>query len=145
MQTEYTLSVNNIDLYYEVHGNGFPLLLLHGFTGSGAALVPIFEPFTNTHQLIIPDLRGHGKSTNPMKKFTHTQATQDIFALLDHLNIKQCNAVGFSAGGNILLHMATQQPALINSMALVSTTPYYPKEARVFMNQFAVADRTKEE
>jgi len=140
---EQTISLNGINLYYEVHGTGYPLLVLHGFTGSGAELVPLFDSLTETHQLIIPDLRGHGRSTNPTKKFTHRDAANDLLELLQHLNIHECSAIGFSAGGNILLHMATLQPNKIRSMAIVSATPYYPDQARECMKQFTIESRTK--
>lgn len=127
------ISVNGIELYFEIHGTGAPLLLLHGFTGSGAALLPAFKELTKDHQLIIPDLRGHGRSTNPSNKFTHREAAADIFGLLDHLKLDSCYAIGFSAGGNILLHMAIQQPHRIKSMAVVSATPYFPEASRTIM------------
>lgn len=145
LMIQNTLTINAIDLYYEIHGTGKPLLLLHGFTGTGAALIPLFQDLTNNYQLIIPDLRGHGRSTNPSNQFTHRQAALDIFGLLDHLNISQVEASGFSAGGNILLHMATQQPDRIKNMAIVSATPYFPDEARNIMRQFKIKDRSQEE
>src|SRR5438067_2094013 len=95
-KSENTLSINDFDMYYEIHGKGFPLLFLHGFTGSGAALIQGFQHLSSNYQLIIPDLRGHGRSTNPSKKFTFKQAALDIFALLDYLHVPQCYAVGFS-------------------------------------------------
>lgn len=94
-----TLSINGFDLYYEIHGKGFPLLLLHGFTGSGANLLHEFSQLSKDFQLIVPDLRGHGRSTNPSKQFTFKQAALDIVALLDHFHISECFAVGFSGGG----------------------------------------------
>lgn len=139
------LSENGFDMYFEIHGTGSPLLLLHGFTGSGALLIPLFSQLADTHQLIIPDLRGHGRSTNPSKIFTHRQVALDMFALLDYLNIDKINAIGFSAGGNALLHMAIQQPNKIQTMALVSATPYYPKEARKLMQQFTVESQTSDD
>jgi len=57
--------------------------------------------------------------------------------LLDHLEIAACKGVGISAGGNILLHMATRQPDRITAMVLVSATPYFPAQARVIMSQYA--------
>jgi pimeloyl-ACP methyl ester carboxylesterase len=75
-----TLSINGFDMYYQIHGEGYPLLLLHGFTGSGTGLVKEFNQLSSNYQLIIPDLRGHGRSTNPSKKFTFRQVALDIFA-----------------------------------------------------------------
>jgi pimeloyl-ACP methyl ester carboxylesterase len=69
-QRSETISVNGMDMYYEVHGEGRPLLILHGFTGSGAGLAELFNELAKAYQLIIPDLRSHGRSTNPAKQFT---------------------------------------------------------------------------
>jgi len=132
-------------MYYEIHGKGSPLLLLHGFTGSGAGLVQGFNQLSSNYQLIIPDLRGHGRSTNPSKKFTFRQAALDISALLEHLNIPKCSAIGFSGGGCTLLQMAYQQPEKIISMAIVSAAPYFPRETREMMKQFSVEDKTEAE
>lgn len=145
MSSGKTLSVNGFDLYYEVHGEGAPLLLLHGFTGSGAGLAEIFKDLSKTHQLIIPDLRGHGRSTNPSNEYNFHQTALDIFALLDHLKINNCSAVGFSGGGMTLLHMAYQQPDRIRSMAIVSAAPYFPQSTRDFMKQVTVESHTSEE
>lgn len=137
--------MNGLDMYYEVHGKGTPLLLLHGFTGSGADLVSLFSDFANDHQLIIPDLRGHGRSNNPSDQFQFRQVALDLFALLDALEVKQCHAVGFSGGGCALLHMATQQADRIKSMALISATPYYPVATRALMRQYASMERSTDD
>lgn len=140
-----TIKINDIDLYYEIHGKGIPLLLLHGFTGSGAALIDLFHDMADEYQLIIPDLRGHGRSTNPSKIFFHKDAASDIEILLKHLHITKCSAVGFSAGGNILLQMAVQQNLILQNMIIVSATPYFPNQAREIMQQFTVESRSKED
>lgn len=140
-----TVRINEIDIYYEIHGTGTPLLLLHGFTGTGAALGELFNDMTREYQFIIPDIRGHGRSTNPSKLFTHRQAAFDIEELLKHLNISKCIAVGFSCGGNILLHMAVQQTNRIEKMIIVSATTYYPNQAREIMRQSTVEIKSKSE
>jgi pimeloyl-ACP methyl ester carboxylesterase len=83
--------------------------------------------------LIMPDARGHGKTTNPQKAITHRQCALDILALLDHLDIRECRAIGLSMGGNTLLHVATLQPERIRSMVLVSATMYFAEQARAIM------------
>lgn len=140
-----TLSINGFDMYYEIHGEGLPLILLHGFTGSGAGLVQGFKQLSEKYKLIIPDLRGHGRSTNPSKQFTFRQAGLDVAALLDHLNISQCSAIGFSGGGCVLLHVAYQQPEKIKSMTIVSAAPYFPQQTRNVMKQFGSQEKTEEE
>lgn len=139
------LRISDFDMYYEVHGNGIPLLLLHGFTGSGGDLLSLFESFTDQYQLIIPDLRGHGRSTNPSQEYTFKQSALDVFALLEHLNINNCNAVGFSGGGCTLLQMAIQKPDLFPAMALISATTHFPEQTQAIMHQFATTAKTEAE
>lgn len=128
-----TMGVNDIEMYYEVRGTGEPLLLLHGFGGCGSDWAPLTDSLAARYQLIIPDLRGHGGSTNPSGSFTHRQAALDVFALLDRLNVPRIKAMGFSTGGMTLLHMATQQPGRIDAMVLVGATHYFPEQARAIM------------
>lgn len=128
-----TISVNGMDMYYEVHGDGETLVLLHGFSRSGAIWKPFITEFSKHFQLIIPDLRGHGRSTNPSKSFTLRQSAQDVLALLDALHISRFRAIGISAGGMTLLHMATTQPERVESMVLVGATSYFPNQARAIM------------
>jgi pimeloyl-ACP methyl ester carboxylesterase len=98
-------------MYYEIHGAGEPLVLLHGGTGAGVNWGLIFKNAPACYRLIIPDLRGHGRSTNPSGGFTFRQSALDVFAMLDHLGIEKFKAIGTSLGAKTLLHVATQQPA----------------------------------
>src|SRR5258708_25274198 len=106
-----TVSINGIEMYYEIEGQGEPLVLLHGFTGLGSDWKLHFKEAPEGFSLIMPDLRGHGRSTNPAKTITLRQCALDVFALLDQLKIERFRAIGLSGGAKILLHMATQQPA----------------------------------
>ncbi|HEY6946583.1 MAG TPA: alpha/beta hydrolase [Candidatus Acidoferrum sp.] len=127
---------NGQQLYFEVHGTGEPLLLLHGFSGSSQDWIPSLAQWETQFQFILPDLRGHGHSGILSKPFRHEDAVTDMFALLDHLGIRACKGVGISAGGNVLLHMATKRPERITAMVLVSATPYFPAQARAIMSQY---------
>ena len=129
-----TVDVNGFEMYYEVVGEGEPLLLLHGFYTSGATWrPPVRARLAQNYQLIVPDLRGHGSSTNPAGQFTHRQAALDIFALLESLELERVKAIGISTGGMTLLHMATQQPDRIEAMVLIGSTIYFPEQARQIM------------
>lgn len=139
------LSINGFDMYYESHGNGEPLLILHGFSGSSAGLDEYFHEFIQDYKLIIPDMRGHGRSTNPERKFSFKQSAKDILALLDHLKIPTIKGVGFSGGGCALLQMAFQAPERISSMAIVSAAPYFPQETCAIMHQVNPETKSKEE
>ena len=131
-QKGQVVRINDIEMYYEIDGNmdGEPLLLLHGFTVSGEMWKPFRKDLGAHYKLIVPDLRGHGRSTNPTGKFTHRQAALDVFALLQTIGVKSFRAIGGSSGGMVLLHMATQQPDRLEAMVLVSATHYFPKEVR---------------
>jgi pimeloyl-ACP methyl ester carboxylesterase len=134
-----------MQMYYVLLGQGEPLVLLHGFTGSSSDWSLFFDDLVGEFQLVIPDLRGHGRSTNPSKEFSFRQCALDVFALLDHLGIERFKAIGLSGGGNTLLHMATQQPGRIAAMVLVSATSYFPEQARTVMQQFTIESRTDED
>ena len=131
--------LNGFTLHYEDRGAGDPLLLLHGGTGIGADWRLVFtggDP--DGFRAIVPDLRGHGRSTNPSKAFTFRQNAKDMFALLDCFGIERMKAIGMSAGAKTLLHMATQQPGRVETMVLVSATPYFPAPVRAAMAQLSV-------
>lgn len=135
-------AVNGCQIYYEVYGEGRPLLLLHGFKASGQFWKPFLGEFTKQYQVIVPDLRGHGRSTNPSKQFTHRFTALDMLALLDQLKLLQVDAIGVSSGAMTLLHMATQKPGRIGSMVLVSGTTYFPEQARAIMRLSTVEKMT---
>src|SRR5271165_3802613 len=99
-------------LYYETHGsaNSEPLVLLHGFTGSSQDWAPLAEEWAAHFQVIVPDLRGHGRSPNPAPTFRHDAAACDVLELLDGLGVRTFKGLGVSAGGNVLLHVATKYP-----------------------------------
>lgn len=129
-------SLNGVQLYFEIHGVGEPLLLLHGFGGCGQDWLPLTAEWSTQFQLIVPDLRGHGRSSHLSKPFRHDEAASDMFALLDHLNIASFKGLGISGGGNVLLHLATRQPGRVKAMVLVSATSYFPAQARPIMRQY---------
>ena len=128
-------SVNGMQMYYEVRGAGPPLVLLHGFFGCGQFWQPVLQQLSKHYRVVTPDLRGHGRSTNPSGEFTHRQSARDVFALLDRLGIRHFKAMGFSTGGMTLLHMATQQPDRVEAMILIGATIYFPEPARQIMNR----------
>lgn len=128
-------SVNGIQMYYEVHGEGDPLVLLHWWTGSSQSWEPFIVDLAKEYQLIIPDLRGHGRSTNPTSQFTFRQSALDVFALLDELKIDRFKAMGGSGGGLTLLHMATQQLARVEAMVLIGAPSYWSEQNRAFTRQ----------
>jgi pimeloyl-ACP methyl ester carboxylesterase len=129
-------TLNGVEVYYEVHGAGEPLFLLHGFLGCSQDWAALIAEWRDSFQLIVPDMRGHGRSSNPAGTFRHDEAAGDLLALLDHLQIARCKGLGVSGGGNVLLHVATRQPARVEAMVLVSATSHFPPQARPIMRSY---------
>lgn len=140
-----TITLDGMQMYYVLAGQGEPLVLLHGYTGASSDWAIYFDDLVKEYQLVIPDLRGHGRSTNPLKEFTFRQAARDLAALLDHLGIERFKAIGISGGGNLLLHFATQQPGRVVAMMLVSATTHCPEQARTFMRHYTIDQLPDEE
>jgi pimeloyl-ACP methyl ester carboxylesterase len=143
--TIHSVRVNDIEMYCEIRGEGEALLLLHGGGGIGANWNLIFHEPPPGYRLVIPDLRGHGRSTNPSGKFILRQSALDVLGLLDHLQIGNFYAIGLSLGAKTLLHMATQQPKRVEAMVLVSGAPYFPEQARVAMRTMVARQHTEAE
>lgn len=126
----FTAELNGMEMYYEVVGEGEPLVLLHGFLESGQKFSAFVPDLSARFKLIIPDLRGHGGSTNPSGEFTMQQSTDDILALMDHLGIERFKAIGFSAGAVTLLGVATKAPERVDAVVLIGAGMYYTTPCR---------------
>lgn len=131
--------INGIELHYEIHGEGEPLLWLHGGMGCGADWQHVYSEPPKGYRLIAPDLRGHGATANPSGAITFRQLARDVRALLQHLQLARVKAVGLSGGGIVLLHLATLDPGCVESMVVVSAPPYFPEQARAIQRQFSAA------
>jgi pimeloyl-ACP methyl ester carboxylesterase len=131
------IELNGFQMYYGIRGEGEPLLLLHGGMRIGADWQHVFPSDPDGYQIVIPDLRGHGRSTNPAGVFTFRQCASDVHSLLDHLDLARVKAIGMSMGAKTLLHMATSRPAQIEAMVLVSATPYFPRPLREAARAFS--------
>ena len=118
------VEINGVKIYYETYGEGKPLLMIHGFTITGKSWEPWIEDLSKKHKLIIPDLRGHGNSTNPSKKFTHKMSAIDMYGLMDHLEIDKFKAIGQSSRAMTLIHMATMDTTRISKLILVAGTTF---------------------
>jgi pimeloyl-ACP methyl ester carboxylesterase len=142
-----TVNVDRAALFVEERGTGKPLLLLHGMTGTGADWKRLFDldQLARQFRVIIPDARGHGRSTNPSGEFTFARCAHDVLAILDALGVGHIQAVGLSLGAQTLLHVATQTPSRITSMILVSATPRFPEATQGLFRSAALVERSPEE
>ena len=91
--------VNGIKLYFETHGAGRPLILLHGGLGAGEMFGPILPALTEHHEVILVDLQGHGRTADIDRPIDVRLMADDIGALIDHLGLEEPDLVGYSLGG----------------------------------------------
>ena len=112
--------VNGIDLYYETHGAGRPLILLHGGLGSGEMFGPILPALAEQHQVITPDLQGHGRTADIDRPIDIRLMADDIAALIEHLGLEKPDLVGYSLGGGVALQTAVKYPAMVGRLVAAS-------------------------
>ena len=118
--------LNGIDINYEVHGSGTPLVLTHGYSASLEMWLEQVPPLSAKYRLVMYDSRGHGKTTAPADMEQYSLARDyvaDELALMDHLGIEQAYIGGLSMGGMIAQEFAIQHPDRVNSLLLFDTGP----------------------
>jgi pimeloyl-ACP methyl ester carboxylesterase len=123
--------VNGINLYYETHGAGRPMILLHGGLGSGEMFGPILPALTDHHQVIAVDLQGHGRTADIDRPLDVRLMADDIAALIDHLGLQRPDVVGYSLGGGVALRVAISYPEkvgrLVAGSANIRRDAIYPE------------------
>lgn len=113
--------VNGVNIYYEVHGKGEPLVLIMGLGGPGSGWFFQIRAFRKHYKVIVLDNRGVGKSSKPEEPYTVRTMADDIIALMDRLDIDKAHIVGASLGGMIAQELAINYPERVNKLALVCT------------------------
>jgi pimeloyl-ACP methyl ester carboxylesterase len=119
--------VNGLQLYYETHGSGRPLVLLHGgLLTIGLTFGPLVEPLA-AERLVIPvELQGHGHTADTGRPMTIEALAGDVVALLDHIGIEQADLFGFSLGGLVACGVAVGAPARVGKLIVASADPHRP-------------------
>jgi pimeloyl-ACP methyl ester carboxylesterase len=112
--------VNGINLYYEIHGQGRPLILLHGGLMSGEAFGPLLPALAAKHQVIAVDLQGHGRTADIDRPIDFRLMGDDIAALIEHLKLDKPDIFGFSLGGGVAFQTAVRHPELVGRLVMVS-------------------------
>jgi pimeloyl-ACP methyl ester carboxylesterase len=120
-------SVNGLQLYYETHGTGRPLVLLHG----GLMTIdlnwgPLLEPLAAGRQVIAVELQGHGHTADTDRPMTIEALAGDVVALLDHLGIADADLFGFSLGGLVACAVALGSPTRVGKLIAASADPHRP-------------------
>jgi len=107
------VQVNGLNVYYEVHGTGTPVILLHGGLETCQMWAPVIPSFSMNYQAITPDTRGHGRTDNPSGRFSYALLAEDIAQFIQALGLQNPLLVGYSDGGQTALHMAMTYPGLV--------------------------------
>jgi pimeloyl-ACP methyl ester carboxylesterase len=122
-QTGHYATVNGLKMYYEIHGSGRPLVLLHG---GGSTIMSTFgrilPELAKTHQVIAAELQAHGHTPDIDRPLSFEQDAADVAALLKQLHIEKADLMGFSNGGTTALQIAIRHPELVNKLVLAATT-----------------------
>ena len=115
------VQVNDIDLFYDIKGQGEPILLIAGFLCDHTYWSLIMPSLVKEYQVIRVDNRGMGRSSAPDSPYTIQQMADDMAGLLDHLEINQVHVVGHSMGGKIAQELVLNHPPRVKSLILIST------------------------
>jgi pimeloyl-ACP methyl ester carboxylesterase len=113
-------AVNGINLYYETHGSGRPMILLHGGLGSGEMFGPTLPALAANHQVIVVDLQGHGRTADIDRPIDISLMADDIGALIDHLRLDKPDLVGYSLGGGVAFWTAVKHPEKVGRLVMAS-------------------------
>jgi len=117
------VAANGANYYYELHGSGEPLLLLHGGLGSIDLFEPDLAALSRDRRVIAVDLYGHGRTALTDRPIDLVDMGDDMAVVLDQLDVTQADVMGYSLGGGVALRVAVQHPELVRRLVLVST-PY---------------------
>ena len=113
-------SVNGLRMYYEIHGAGAPLVLLHGGVGGLEMFGPNLAAFAETRKVIAVDLQGHGRTADIDRPLRYEFMADDIAALIEHLGLERADVVGYSLGGGVALQTAIRHPEAVRKLVVIS-------------------------
>lgn len=116
-------AVADVEIYYELDGEGEPLMLLHGLGSSGSSWALQRDVFAEKYRVIVPDGRGHGRSSKPSGPYSVSMFAADMIGLLDRLGITAVHLVGLSLGGMIGFQMAVDYPERLKSLTVINSGP----------------------
>ncbi|NGX50857.1 MAG: 3-oxoadipate enol-lactonase 2 [Chlamydiae bacterium] len=119
--------VNEIEIYYEVHGEGPPLLCISGFSHHLKTWLPFIDLLSKSYQMILFDNRGSGRSSAPPPPYTIEMLADDLAGLMDALNIKSAFMLGSSMGGAVIQTLALKDPKRVKKGVLISPFAELPR------------------
>ncbi len=114
--------VNGLRMYYEVHGTGQSLVVLHGAFMTIGAMGAFVPELAEARQVVAVELQGHGHTADIDRPLSYEQMADDVAALLRHLGIEQADVFGYSMGGGAALQLAMRHPALVRKLVVASAS-----------------------
>lgn len=117
------LCINNVNIYYEVSGQGEPLLFIHGLASSSRSWKKQIPVFSQHYRVITFDIRGHGRSDKPLGLYSIELFAADAVELMNALGISSAHVVGFSMGGMVGFQLAVDVPEMVKSLVAVNSCP----------------------
>lgn len=112
--------VNGVEVYYQIHGTGKPLMLLHGGLGAYEMFGPVLPMLTEKHQVIGVDLQAHGRTRPFDRPMTHANMATDVAELIKWLGYDKIDVVGYSMGAEVLMRVAIDHPEVVDRLVLIS-------------------------
>src|ERR671917_286621 len=114
--------VNGLKMYYEIHGTGEPLVVLHGAYMTIDSMGEVVPGLARSRQIIAVELQGHGRTADVDRPLSYEQMADDTAALLRHLGIEQADVFGYSMGGGVALQVAIRHPEAVRRLVLASVS-----------------------
>src|SRR5580704_15589312 len=115
--------VNGLKMYYEIHGSGEPVVLLHGafmtITNNWTGWI---DELSKTRQVIAVEMQGHGRTADTDRDISSANLADDVAALLDHLKIPRADLIGYSMGGGVAMQCAIRHPDKVRKVVVISST-----------------------
>ena len=134
--------INDINMYYEITGEGYPIVLIHGLSASHDIWLSQQTVFSRQYKVITMDLRGHGQSDKPEMDYSIELFSNDVIALMNYLGIKQAIIIGVSMGGMVAQRIAIDHSNYIKKLILVDTMSHMDNCLRMKLENGAIlADR----
>jgi pimeloyl-ACP methyl ester carboxylesterase len=140
--TGRTININGAEIYFEEHGHGTPLVLVHGGLGSGVEWSPLIPTLAGHFRVITPDSRGHGRSTNPTNTLSYAALADDLAGLIAALELDRPVVAGWSDGGQAILELTVRHPGIAGAVIVGGASPDFDGGLREVHRALLGADAT---